>query len=85
MIPAFDSAGFGEAVLQHDPDPTADQMASRRQGHGREAALFKQDVEDTDQIGSGLDQGAVEIEGEGDAVQGRMPHGPVIGRRGQSR
>src|SRR6185312_13520532 len=63
-------AGGLKAALDHPPRAAADERARLAERQRRQAFLRQQHVERADQVGRGVDQGAVEVEGDGGAFQG---------------
>jgi hypothetical protein len=56
-------------MLDHRPRAVADEIAGGRQADGFEALLGEDRVEAPDQVRRGVDEGAVEIEGDRGAFQ----------------
>ena len=75
-------ARLGEAALQQPAGSLADKGPRFGQGQGAVTLLLQDDVQGSDQIGGGVHQGAVEVEGQGRAGQGRKVEGRKAGRGG---
>lgn len=69
-----DGAGLGETVAQQGAGAMTDEMARRGQGHGRMATRGQHPVEGPDQVRGGVHQGAVQIKGDGPALEVARDH-----------
>jgi hypothetical protein len=73
-----------QSALDHAPGAAADQIARRRERHGRQSFAGEDDIEGVDQIGRGVDQRPVEIEHDGDHVRARRRSAGEVRRRAGS-
>lgn len=64
-------ASLAEPPLQQPAGALADEGARLGQGQGAVTLFLQDDVQGSDQVGGGVHQGAVEVEGQGRAGQGR--------------